>query len=105
MKCALYQAAAVGLYLTFFDDWPLRLSTHAAMLNMLPNICRAVLEQGDRQDRDPLGKLMDKNFDLRRQIFGDAALGQHNLMMIELARQHGGIQEAAEHRFTLFCKA
>ena len=32
---------------------------------------------------------MNKNFDLRRKIYGDAALGELNLRMIEIARQFG----------------
>lgn len=37
-----------------------------------------------------LGDLMDKNIALRRSLFGDAALGETNLQMIELAAEHGG---------------
>ncbi|XP_063799794.1 uncharacterized protein LOC134966741 isoform X2 [Pseudophryne corroboree] len=36
-----------------------------------------------------LAELMDKNLELRRSIFTDACLGQGNLKMIEIARQHG----------------
>lgn len=49
--------------------------------------CRHALEA---RDYALLGQLMDRNFDLRRKIFGDRALGQANLRMIELARLHGG---------------
>lgn len=37
-----------------------------------------------------LAKLMDANFDLRRSMFGDAALGAVNLKMIVVARSVGG---------------
>lgn len=37
-----------------------------------------------------LADLMDRNFDLRRSIFGDNALGATNLHMIRLARSVGG---------------
>lgn len=36
-----------------------------------------------------LAALMDRNFDLRRCMFGDTALGARNLRMVELARSHG----------------
>lgn len=36
-----------------------------------------------------LGKLMDRNFDIRRRLFGDEVLGDRNLRMIELARSYG----------------
>ena len=39
-------------------------------------------------DRDELARLMDANFDLRRKVYGDAALGAKNLRMIEIARAH-----------------
>ncbi len=38
-----------------------------------------------------LAELMNKNFDLRRSMFGDAALGATNLQMISLARSVGGM--------------
>ena len=37
-----------------------------------------------------LGELMSRNFALRRSMFGDAALGEDNLHMVDLASQHGG---------------
>lgn len=37
-----------------------------------------------------LATLMDRNFDLRLSMFGEAALGEANLKMISLARQLGG---------------
>ena len=43
---------------------------------------RAALEKGDEL---ALGFLMNKNFELRRRIFGDAALGAANLAMIKCA--------------------
>lgn len=36
-----------------------------------------------------LGNLMDQNFDLRRQLYGDACLGRKNLRMVDIARSHG----------------
>jgi len=35
------------------------------------------------------GELMDKNFDLRRSLYGDEAIGLENLEMIKIARSHG----------------
>ena len=40
------------------------------------------------QNWTQLGKLMDMNFDKRREIYGEAALGSKNLQMIEIARKH-----------------
>ena len=36
-----------------------------------------------------LGRLMNRNFDLRRRLFGDEALGEHNTALVELARAAG----------------
>ena len=36
-----------------------------------------------------LAKVMDENFDTRREIYGDAALGEANLQMVNIARRHG----------------
>lgn len=47
---------------------------------------RTALQQGDAA---AVAQLMDKNFDLRRQMFGDAALGETNLAMIATARGVG----------------
>jgi len=41
------------------------------------------------RDMGRLGKLMDRNFNLRRGLFGDDALGEHNIAMIEIARRAG----------------
>ncbi|CAI2168388.1 9320_t:CDS:2 [Funneliformis geosporum] len=48
---------------------------------------RQILINNNRSKRKELAKLMNKNFDLRREIFGDQFLGQMNLRMIELARE------------------
>ena len=48
--------------------------------------CCSALQQ---QDIDQVKELMDLNFDLRRKIFGDAVIGQQNLEMIQIARDHG----------------
>ena len=42
-----------------------------------------------QDDRKTLGRLMNRNFDLRRRLFGDEALGTHNLELIEIARGLG----------------
>ena len=42
------------------------------------------------RDHAALAALMDRNFDLRRQMFGDAALGALNLRMVLAARALGG---------------
>ena len=58
--------------------------------------CRQALETGAMQQ---LGQLMSRNFELRRSMFGDAALGEVNLQMVELARQHGGELLDSEMQF------
>ncbi|CAM6084090.1 unnamed protein product [Calypogeia fissa] len=47
---------------------------------------RLALQEGDYAR---LAKLMDKNFDLRRKIFGDEVLGDLNIRMVETARSVG----------------
>ncbi len=42
-----------------------------------------------RRDRRRLGELMNRNFDLRRKLFGDPCLGAHNIRLVEIAREHG----------------
>lgn len=59
----------------------------SVLLHKLCATCRAALQE---RDTARLASLMNKNFDERRETFGDAALGQHNLRMIALARQYGG---------------
>lgn len=49
--------------------------------------CREALKAGNHAK---LAELMNKNFDLRRSMFADAALGPTNLSMIHLARSVGG---------------
>lgn len=41
------------------------------------------------KDYSKLAKLMNRNFDLRRSMFGDAALGALNIKMVEIARKVG----------------
>ena len=41
------------------------------------------------RDYGRLGKIMDKNFDLRRKVYGDRAIGDKNLEMVETARSLG----------------
>lgn len=47
---------------------------------------RLALAEGDAAR---LAALMDRNFDLRREMFGDAALGETNLKMVATARSVG----------------
>lgn len=52
----------------------------------LTDEARVAIANGDEQQ---LGELMNANFDLRRRILGDEALGEDNLRMIEIARELG----------------
>ena len=47
---------------------------------------RQALSKGDVKR---LGRLMNRNFDLRRELYGDEALGGHNLALVEIARGLG----------------
>jgi len=47
---------------------------------------KQALEEGDHRR---FGELMNMNFDLRRKIYGDDAIGKRNLQMIEIARSLG----------------
>ncbi len=42
-----------------------------------------------QRDFAALGELMNQNFDLRRRLYGEEAIGAQNLQMIEIARRHG----------------
>jgi len=41
------------------------------------------------EDHEALGDLMNRNFDLRRRLYGDDSLGKHNLEMVQIARDAG----------------
>jgi len=43
----------------------------------------------EKKDWDMLGKVMCDNFALRREIYGDACIGESNLKMIEVAQAEG----------------
>lgn len=43
----------------------------------------------EERDYKRFGELMNMNFQLRRKIYGDKALGENNLRMIEIAKKHG----------------
>lgn len=38
---------------------------------------------------DALCRLVDANFDLRRELFGDDTVGRHAIRMVDTARAHG----------------
>jgi len=42
-----------------------------------------------RKDHATFGKLMDANFELRRKLYSDAAVGHGNLRMVALGRKYG----------------
>lgn len=62
--------------------------THRLMKEVaeLPLGGREALQQGDTR---ALAALMERNYELRRALFGDAALGSANLRMVEVARKVG----------------
>ena len=75
---------------------PCRVFSHALLTIVSKSISevspmaaiRRALETGDRA---ALAQLMDRNFDTRRQLFGDEVLGKVNLHMIACARSVGGM--------------
>jgi glucuronokinase len=42
-----------------------------------------------KQDSEKLGRLMNRNFAARRKLFGEDAIGQHNINMVEIAQAAG----------------
>lgn len=42
-----------------------------------------------REDHEAFARLIDKNFDLRRSIYGDNAIGIENLELIKIANLNG----------------
>lgn len=60
--------------------------TIMAEIAQLTEVARHALETGQT---DRFGELMNKNFDLRRRLYGDASLGPTNLEMVAIARQLG----------------
>ncbi|XP_041008715.1 glucuronokinase 1-like isoform X2 [Juglans microcarpa x Juglans regia] len=61
------------------------LSSMLEVANVAKEGRTALLEK----DHSKLAKLMDCNFDLRRSMFGDDALGDLNIKMVEVARKVG----------------
>ncbi len=47
---------------------------------------RKALSAGDQK---ALARLISRNFELRRKVFGEAALGAHNIRLVEIAREQG----------------
>lgn len=42
-----------------------------------------------KKDYSALATLMDKNFSMRRKLYGDAVVGQNNIRVVELANHRG----------------
>lgn len=51
--------------------------------------CRLLLYETSETSRVEFASLMDKNFNLRRNIYGDSLLREANLRMVDIARKHG----------------
>lgn len=47
------------------------------------------VEAIEDRDYEAFGDLINRNFDLRRRLYGEQALGSHNLEMVEIARSAG----------------
>lgn len=62
------------------------------IISLMEEVAGLALEGRDaliKKDYYTLAKLMDRNFDLRRRMFGDDALGSLNIRMVEVARSVG----------------
>lgn len=55
-------------------------------LGRLADKGREALAKGDQK---ALGRLMNRNFELRRALYGDDSVGNHNLELVEIARDLG----------------
>ena len=51
-------------------------------------LARTAIEAGDAIE---CRRLMTRNFDLRRQLFGDQVLGETNLRLVQIARDHAAV--------------
>ncbi len=58
-------------------------------MNEIAALADAGCEALEQRGFDTLGELMNRNFDLRRRLYGEEAIGAQNLQMIEIARRHG----------------
>ena len=58
-------------------------------MNEIAALTDAGCEALKRRDYETLGELMNQNFDLRRRLYGEEAIGARNMEMIEIARRHG----------------
>jgi glucuronokinase len=54
-----------------------------------PRIEQKAKEAMEAHDWNTVADLMDANFALRRRTYGDAAIGQKMLKLIEIAQKHG----------------
>lgn len=52
-------------------------------------ICRELIGRDEGRIADDLASLMDQNFAVRRRVYGDEALGERNLEMLQTAKGVG----------------
>ena len=77
---------------TTLKSWEIKISHDLSVVQAMQTFagyaseCKMALVQ---QGYDKISELMNKNFDLRRKIFGDKVIGAKNLEMIEIARAQG----------------
>ncbi|MFO8081406.1 MAG: hypothetical protein R6V07_14050 [Armatimonadota bacterium] len=60
-----------------------------AAMKQFADYAREGAEALEMRDVTRFAELMDANFDLRRKIYGDEVLGEQNLRMVRIAREHG----------------
>ncbi|KAE9612773.1 hypothetical protein Lal_00005960 [Lupinus albus] len=58
-------------------------------MTQVANIAKQGKEVIEQKDYSKLAALINRNFDLRRSMFGDEALGDLNIKMVEIARKVG----------------
>jgi len=59
------------------------------VMRAIAQCARAGREALRRGDVAKLGRLMDRNFDLRRELYGDRGPEEHNIRLVEIARSAG----------------
>lgn len=74
---------------TVKDRWANRDAELVSGMATLGNYADLAVESLHRRDYAELGRLMDKNFLMRRRLYGDDVVGVTNIAAIELANKMG----------------
>ena len=74
---------------TVRERWAQRDPTLLEGMKMLGNYADAAVECLHQQDIRGLAELMDKNFAMRRRLYGDDVVGGNNILALHIADQFG----------------